>query len=200
MRHAEESSATGPATHGEGLAIWLTGLPCSGKSTLAEILRRRLLGEGYHVEVLDGDEVRAWLTPELGYSRADRDANIRRIAQVARLLTRAGTITIVAVVSPFRAAREEARALIGRFVEVYIHCPLEVCIRRDVKGMYRKALNGQLAQFTGISDPYEPPMSPELTVQTDQETPQESVEHILEALDRFGHLRLRRPAAQQTIE
>ena len=191
MRHAEESSATGPATHGEGLAIWLTGLPCSGKSTLAEILRRRLLGEGYHVEVLDGDEVRAWLTPELGYSRADRDANIRRIAQVARLLTRAGTITIVAAVSPFRAAREEARALIGRFVEVYVDCSLEVCIQRDVKGMYRKALSDQLPQFTGISDPYEPPAAPEVAVKTDRDTPQESVNSLLEALSRLGYLEVR---------
>ena len=191
MRNAKESSATGPATHGEGLTIWLTGLPCSGKSTLAEILRRRLLGEGYHVEVLDGDEVRAWLTPELGYSRADRDANIRRIARVAQLLTRAGTVTIVAVVSPFRAACEEARALIGRFVEVYVDCPLEVCIRRDVKGMYRKALDGQLPQFTGISDPYEPPAAPEVAVKTDRDTPQESVNSLLEALSRLGYLEVR---------
>lgn len=197
MKPAQESSATGPAAHGEGVAIWLTGLPCSGKSTLAELLRQQLLGEGHHVEVLDGDQVRTWLTPELGYSRADRDANIRRIAHVVRLLTRAGAVTIVAVVSPFRAAREEARALIGRFVEVYVHCPLDVCVRRDVKGMYRKALAGQLAQFTGISDPYEPPISPELTVQTDRETPQESVEHILDALDRSGHLHLRKPVARQ---
>ena len=173
---------------GKGLTIWLTGLPCSGKSTLAQLLQGRLVEQGYPVEILDGDEVRQWLTSEFGYSRADRDANIHRIARVARLLTRAGTVTIVAVVSPFRQAREEARALIGRFVEVYVDCPLDACIRRDVKGMYRKALQGELQQFTGVSDPYEAPMNPEVTVRTEQETAQESVQKILEALRRAGHV------------
>ncbi|MBI3320978.1 MAG: adenylyl-sulfate kinase [Candidatus Omnitrophica bacterium] len=172
-----------------GLAVWLTGLPCSGKSTLAQLLCARLMEQGYAVEILDGDEVRQWLTPQLGYSRADRDENIRRIARVAQLLTRVGAVVLVAVVSPYRSTREEARALIGNFVEVFVDSPLEVCIQRDVKGMYRKALNGELAHFTGVSDPYEPPPHPEVVVRTNLEGPQESTDKILSALARLGYAR-----------
>lgn len=166
----------------QGLTVWLTGLPCSGKTTIARLLETRVVEGGARAQILDGDEVRQWLTSEFGYSREDRDANIRRIAHVAHLLTRAGAVAIVAVVSPYRAAREEARVLIGRFVEVYVDCPLEVCIQRDVKGMYRKALAGELPQFTGISDPYEPPLDPELVVNTHRYTAEENVEQILQVL------------------
>lgn len=172
----------------QGLTVWLTGLPCSGKTTIARLLETRLVEGGSRAQILDGDEVRRWLTSEFGYSREDRDANIRRIAHVAHLLTRAGAVAIVATVSPFRSVREEARARIRNFFEVYVDCPLDVCIARDVKGMYRKALQGELKQFTGVSDPYEAPTNPELTVRTDQETPQESVQKILEALHRVGHV------------
>jgi len=173
---------------GEGFVVWFTGLPSAGKSTLARLLDRELLDRGWPVEVLDGDEVRLRLTKGLGFSREDRDENIRRIAFVARLLARHGVAAITAAISPYRAARDEARQEIGRFVEIYVRCTLDTCVERDVKGLYRRALAGEIANFTGISDPYEEPLAPELTVETDRESAAQSVARILARLEALGYL------------
>lgn len=172
----------------EGFAVWFTGLPSSGKSTLAALLRDALRSRGLTVELLDGDEVRTELTRGLGFSREDRDENIRRIAWVAKVLTRNRVVAITAAISPYRAARERARAEIGRFVEVYVDCPLPVCMQRDVKGLYARAQRGEIAQFTGVSDPYEPPLRPEVVVHTDRESPEESRDRIIAALEGSGLL------------
>jgi len=141
----------------KGVTIWLTGLPSSGKSTIARQLAQTMNAWRLPVELLDGDEIRERLSKGLGFSRQDRDENIRRISFVARLLAQHGVVAIVAAISPYRATRREARAEIENFVEVFVDCHLEECVRRDVKGLYKKALNGQIPQFTGISDPYEEP-------------------------------------------
>ena len=172
----------------EGFVVWFTGLPSAGKSTLARLLEGALRRRGWPVEVLDGDEVRLRLTKGLGFSREDRDENIRRISFVARLLARHGVATITAAISPYRGAREEARREIGRFVEVYVKCALDTCVQRDVKGLYRRALAGEITNFTGISDPYEEPLAPEVTVQTDRESAEESVGRILARLEALGYL------------
>lgn len=140
------------------------------------------------MEVLDGDEVRQRLNRGLGFSKEDRNENIRRIAFVAKLLARNGVVAIIAAISPYRAIRDEARAEIERFVEVYVKCPLEVCIARDVKGLYRKALAGEIQNFTGISDPYEAPLHPELVVETAQEPPEASLKRLLSRLEELGYL------------
>lgn len=171
-----------------GFTVWFTGLPCSGKTTLARMLEDHLVARGYGVAVLDGDEIRRRLSRGLGFSKEDRDENIRRLAYVARLITQAGGVAIACAISPYSAVREEARAEIGRFVEVYVSCPVEVCIERDVKGMYRRALQGEIENFTGVSDPYEEPTSPEVVVHTDRERPTESLELILSALFQLGYL------------
>jgi len=172
----------------EGFTVWLTGLPCSGKSTLGRALEQRLRSLERQVEVLDGDEVRTRLTKGLGFSKADRDENIRRIAYVAKLLTRVRAVAIVAAVSPYREIRDEARAEIGNFVEVYVNCPLEECIQRDVKGLYAKALRGEIPNFTGVSDPYEPPIRPEVTVETGSEDVGASLAKILRQLAQLGYI------------
>src|SRR5579885_2139717 len=138
-----------------GFTIWLTGLSGAGKSTLARGLAPALRERGRRVEVLDGDEVRENLSKGLGFSKEDRDTNIRRIAYVAKLVSRSGGVAITAAISPYRAIRDEARGNIGRFVEVFVRCPLDVLVQRDTKGLYAKALRGEIAQFTGVSDPYE---------------------------------------------
>ncbi|HLT59048.1 MAG TPA: adenylyl-sulfate kinase [Limnochordales bacterium] len=171
-----------------GFVLWLTGLSGAGKSTIAGGLARELRARGRRVEVLDGDEVRRVLSQGLGFSRADRDANVMRIAYVAKLLARHGVIVIVAAISPYREARERARQEIGRFVEVYVRCPLEVCVQRDVKGLYKEALAGRIPHFTGVSDPYEEPEQPEITVNTAEETPAESVARIVAALEAMAWL------------
>lgn len=171
-----------------GFTVWFTGLPCSGKTTLSALLQKELQGRGLAVEILDGDEVRQRLTKGLGFSKEDRDENIRRIAYVAKLLTRVGGVAIAAAISPYRRLRDQARAEIGHFVEVYVQCPLEVCIKRDVKGHYKKAIQGQISNFTGISDPYEPPLNPEIVVWTDQESPEESLKTILEKIAALGYI------------
>ena len=145
------------------------------------------------MEVLDGDEVRQRLNRDLGFSKEDRDENIRRIAFVAKLLARNGVATITAAISPYRAVREEARREIERFVEVYLKCPLETCIGRDVKGLYRRALAGEIPNFTGVSDPYEEPIAPELVVETDREAPEASARRILARLEELGYVLLARP-------
>lgn len=165
-----------------GFTIWLTGLPCSGKSTIARTLARRFLARGRRVEVLDGDLIRQSLSYGLGFSREDRDRNILRVAFVANLLARNGVIVIVAVVSPYRAARDEARRVLQRFFEVHVDCPLNECERRDVKGMYKRARAGELRGFTGVDDPYEAPLQPELTLSTSMQSSDESAARVEAAL------------------
>jgi sulfate adenylyltransferase/3'-phosphoadenosine 5'-phosphosulfate synthase len=171
----------------EGFVIWLTGLSGAGKSTIAQEVASELRAAGLPVEVLDGDIVRQNLSQGLGFSREDRDTNIRRIAFVAQLLARNGAAVIVAAISPYRAARDEARAQIGRFIEVHVTCPLDELVRRDTKGLYAKALRGELANFTGVSDPYEPPVTADVVVDTSVEPAAESAAKVLYALSRSGY-------------
>lgn len=179
----------------KGFTLWFTGLSGAGKSTVAQHVARLIEERGRLVEILDGDEVREHLSKGLGFSKEDRDTNVRRIAYVARLLTRHGAAVITAAISPYRDARDWAREQIGNFVEVYVDCPLEVCAQRDVKGLYKKALAGEIPQFTGVSDPYEPPENPELTLYTHKETPNESAAKVIACLERLGYLE---PVAAQT--
>jgi bifunctional enzyme CysN/CysC len=165
-----------------GLAVWLTGLSSAGKSTLSRAVYERLWARGYRVELLDGDEVRRNLSRDLGYSKQDRDENIRRIGFLAELLTRNGVIVLVGAISPYRKLRAEVRSSISRFIEVYVNAPLSVCEGRDVKGLYKKARAGQIASFTGIDDPYEPPLAPEVECRTDLETIPESADKVVDAI------------------
>lgn len=167
-----------------GMTIWLTGLPSSGKSTLAEALEARLRSLGRRVEVLDGDVVRTHLSQGLGFSREDREANIRRVGFVCEILNRHDVVAIAALVSPFRRVRDEIRGRLQTFVEVYVHCPLETCIQRDVKGLYARALRGEIPAFTGVSDPYEEPLDPEVVVETHRYPVEECVDRILQVLQR----------------
>lgn len=163
-----------------GACLWLTGLSGAGKTTLAQALVQRLRDRGAPVEVLDGDVIRQNLTKGLGFSKADRDENIRRIGFVAQLLARNGAIVIVSAISPYREVRDEVRAKIGdAFIEVYVNAPLATCEARDVKGLYKKARAGEIRGFTGIDDPYEAPLSPEVECHTDQETLDESLERVM---------------------
>jgi adenylyl-sulfate kinase len=171
-----------------GFTLWFTGLSGAGKSTLAEIVEKQIRERGRNVEVLDGDMVRTNLSKGLGFSKEDRDTNIRRIGFVAQLLTRNGVAVITAAISPYRNVRDECREMIGSFVEVHVKCPLEVCIERDVKGLYKKAIAGEIPHFTGVSDPYEDPLSPEVVVETDKETVEESAAKIMAKLDELGLL------------
>jgi len=172
----------------KGFTIWFTGLPCSGKSTLAEKVEEMLLERGMKVEVLDGDVVRTNLSKGLGFSQEDRDINIRRIGFVCHLLTRNDVVAIGAAISPYRQIRDENRRLIGRFVEVYCKCSLEELKKRDVKGMYAKAERGEIKNFTGVSAPYEEPLKPEVIVETDKETEEQSVEKIIRTLELMGYI------------
>ena len=166
----------------KGFTLWFTGLPCSGKSTLAQIVAQELERLGRSFEILDGDVVRTHLTKGLGFSKEDRDENIRRIGFVCRLLSAHGVAAIAAAISPYRAVRDEVRSTIENFVEVYVNAPLEICIQRDVKGMFKKALAGEIKNFTGINDPYEPPLNPELVIETEKETPAQCAACILAKL------------------
>lgn len=172
----------------EGFTVWFTGLSSSGKTTISRLVEAALLAQGFPVEVLDGDVVRQNLSQGLGFTKADRDTNIQRIAFVSRLLTRNGVATLVAAISPYRQARDLARKEIGGFVEVYVKCPLETCIARDRKGLYKKAIQESIPNFTGISDPYEEPLKPELILHTDRETPEESAARVLRRLKELGYL------------
>jgi adenylyl-sulfate kinase len=173
-------------TH-EGFAIWLTGLSGAGKSTLAERLVTRLRAAGgnagANVELLDGDFVRTNLSQGLGFDREDRDINIRRIGFVAELLTRNGVIVVVAAISPYRDAREEVKRKIPRFIEVHVDCSIEVLTARDTKGLYKRALAGEIGHFTGISDPYEPPLDPSIVIHSDRESVDEAIEKIWHELE-----------------
>jgi len=176
---------TARSTLSEGLTVWLTGLPSSGKTTIAHGLSARLRDDGYRVEVLDGDVVRTHLTRDLGYTAADRVENIRRIGFVASLLSRNGVVAVCSVISPYRAARDEVRAMHdGRFFEVHVATPVEVCAARDVKGLYARQRAGDIAGLTGIDDPYEPPLDPELVVPAHEQGVDESVEAVWRALPR----------------
>ncbi len=168
--------------------IWFTGLPSSGKSTLAVLLEQELRKRKRNVEVLDGDVVRTNLSKGLGFSKEDRDTNIKRIGFVCHLLSRNGTFAISAAISPYKEVREAVRDMIGDFVEVFVDCPLEECIKRDVKGLYKKALAGEIKSFTGISDPYESPENPEVVVKTESEEPHESVQKVMAKLEELGYL------------
>ncbi len=172
----------------KGFTLWLTGLSGAGKTTISLILEKELRKRGQRVERLDGDVVRESLTRDLGFSREDRDRNIERVTFVAKLLTRNGVAVITAFISPYRAAREYSRREIGEMIEVFVNCPLEECARRDVKGLYKKALAGEIGNFTGISDPYEEPENPEIVVETHKEIPEESAAKILRWLEEKGYL------------
>ena len=175
-----------PDGHYKGFTLWFTGLSGAGKSTLSRIIEQRLRKCGARVEVLDGDVVRTNLSKGLGFSKEDRDTNIRRIGFVCDLLSRNGVVAIAAAISPYREIREEIRRKITNFVEVYVECPIEVLTKRDVKGLYRKALAGEIQHFTGISDPYEPPENPDVVVHTDRESPEESADKIWAKLKQLG--------------
>ncbi|HEX9716365.1 MAG TPA: adenylyl-sulfate kinase [Actinomycetota bacterium] len=173
----------------KGFAVWFTGLSGAGKSTIAEMLYHELRARNMKVEILDGDVVRQILSKGLGFSKEDRDTNILRIGFVAQLLTRNGIATICCPISPYRATRNTVREMIGAFVEVYVHATVEeIAAHRDPKGLYRKALAGELTNFTGVDDPYEPPENPELVVDTMVQTPEESLQHVLDTLQELGYI------------
>ncbi|MBL8057402.1 MAG: adenylyl-sulfate kinase [Anaerolineales bacterium] len=172
-----------------GFTLWFTGLSGAGKSTVSGLVAARLRARGCKVEVLDGDVVRTHLSKGLGFSREDRDINIRRIGWVCEVLSRNGVAAIAAAISPYRAVRDEVRARIPNFVEIYMEAPLAVLAERDVKGLYRQALAGELKNFTGVDDPYEPPLQPEVTCYSDgRETPEQSAAKILAHLEARGWL------------
>ena len=166
-----------------GFTIWFTGLSGAGKSTLANLLEPELKARGCKVEILDGDVIRTNLSKGLGFSKEDRDTNIRRIGFVCNLLARNDVVAVAAAISPYKEVRDELRREIQNFVEVFVECPIDVLAERDVKGLYRKALAGEIKNFTGIDDPYEPPTNPEVTVHSDLETPQQSLAKILAKLE-----------------
>jgi len=172
----------------KGVTVWFTGLPCSGKTTLALKLSAELKKRGILCEDLDGDITRKYLSKGLGFSKEDRDENIRRVGFVCSLLTKHGAVTTAAFVSPYRSIREENRKLIGNYVEVYVKCSLDECIKRDVKGMYKKAIAGEIKNFTGVSDPFEEPLKPELVIESDKESEDESLKKVLNKLEELGYL------------
>src|SRR4249920_1183186 len=168
----------------KGFTLWFTGLSGAGKTTISQIVENELRDRGSRVEVLDGDVVRENLSKGLGFSKEDRDTNIRRIAFVADLLSRNGVPVITAAISPYREIRDEARELMGdRFIEVFVKASVEVCAERDVKGLYEKALKGEIKEFTGVSDPYEAPLSPELTLDTEHDSAEEDAAKVLAMLE-----------------
>ena len=171
-----------------GVTIWLTGLSGAGKSTIADELVGDLRGRGRNVELLDGDVVRTNLSKGLGFSKEDRDTNIRRIGFVSKLLTRNGVTSIVAAISPYKDVRDEVREQIGDFVEVFVKCSLDELVKRDVKGLYEKAIKGEIKNFTGVSDPYEEPENPEVVVNTETEELGESVAKVLDTLTKLGYI------------
>ncbi len=173
----------------KGYCLWFTGLSGAGKTTITNLLVKELLQRGSKLEVLDGDVVRENLSKGLGFSKEDRDTNIRRIAFVANLLSRNGVPVITAAISPYREIRDEARQMMdGRFIEIYVKASVEACEERDVKGLYAKARSGEIKEFTGVSDPYEEPVDPEITVETESQSPEESAKQIVGYLEKHGWL------------
>ncbi len=183
-----------------GFVVWFTGLSGAGKSTLAEALAPQLRALGKRVELLDGDIVRTHLSSGLTFSREDRDTNVARIAFVAHLLARNGVVVLVAAISPFRGARDLARKTIGDFVEVHVAPPIEECIKRDVKGLYKKALAGEVAQFTGVNDPYEPPTNPEISIDTSRFSVDAAVQQLVATLRDLGHIQTSEAHSAATAE
>jgi adenylylsulfate kinase len=177
--------------HQPGAVLWFTGLSGAGKSTLAQALAAELRAAGRAVEILDGDEIRANLSPELGFTKADRDANVRRVGYVAALLASHGVIVLAALVSPYRDARDRVRNAVTQrgagFIEIFVDASVELCTQRDVKGLYARAIAGQIPHFTGVSDPYEPPLSPEVVIATESESVGRGVERIIAHLEQTGH-------------
>ena len=172
-----------------GLTLWFTGLSGAGKTTISREMEKHLRQRGVRkLEVLDGDVVRTNLSKGLGFSKEDRDTNIRRIGFVAKLLTRNGVLVMSAAISPYRTVRDEIRLDIGDFLEVYVKCPVQICAERDVKGLYKKAMAGEIKQFTGVSDPYEEPINPEVVCETDKETVEESTRKVLRKMELLGYL------------
>ena len=166
-----------------GFVVWFTGLPGSGKTTIARRVEKALRAMGWRVELLDGDEVRRRLDPEIGFSREDREIHIRRVAYVSHLLARNGVAVLVSLVSPYISSRKRAREIVGeRFLEVWVKCSLETCIKRDPKGLYKRALAGEITNMTGIQDPYEEPPNPDVTVDTERDDPEEGAEKVLQKL------------------
>jgi adenylylsulfate kinase len=170
-----------------GFTIWFTGLPSCGKTTIANQVAEILKNKGYKVEQLDGDVVRKILSKDLGFSKQDRDENIRRAISLAKTLTGDNTIVLGSFVSPYRELRRDARKEIQKFIEVYVRCPVDICIQRDVKGLYKKALEGKIKDFTGVDDPYEEPEHPELIVDTNIESVEESVKKVLKKIEELGY-------------
>lgn len=175
----------------KGFTLWFTGLSGAGKTTLARLVETELSARGHRVEVLDGDVIRTNLSKGLGFSKEDRDTNIRRIGFVCNLLTRNGVVAIAAAISPYREVRDELRRDIGSFVEVYVRCPIAVLAERDVKGLYKKALAGEIKNFTGVDDPYESPLAAEVIVETDSESPEESAAGIMAKLEEMSLVAVR---------
>jgi len=183
-----------------GFTLWFTGLSGAGKTTVSRIVAQQLRERGRKVEILDGDVVRMNLSKGLGFSKEDRDINIRRIGFVCHLLARNGVVAIGAAISPYKAIRDENRALIGDFIEVYARCPIQVLAERDVKGLYKKALAGELKGFTGVDDPYEPPDNAEVIFDSDTETPEESARKVMATIEKLGYLEPVKTASGYTAE
>jgi adenylylsulfate kinase len=184
----------------KGFTLWFTGLSGAGKTTLARGIEAALRQRGMKVEVLDGDIVRQNLSKGLGFSKEDRDTNIKRIGFVCKLLTRNGVVAIGSAISPYREVRDSVRQEIGDFVEVFVRCPLDTLIERDVKGLYKKALSGEIKNFTGVSDPYEEPLNPEVVVDTSVETPRESIAKIMAKLEELEYVPPATPEGVYTQE
>lgn len=166
-----------------GFCLWMTGLSASGKTTMARLVENALLARGLRVQVLDGDVIRTNLSAGLGFSRSDREINLRRMAFVAGLLVRHGIVVVVSAITPYHSIREEVRSTIDEFVEIYLNCPLAICIQRDPKGLYRKALAGEIQNFTGINDPFERPRQPDIELRTDEESPERCLHKIFTVLE-----------------
>lgn len=171
-----------------GFCLWFTGLPSAGKTTLAKAVKPLLEARGFPVELLDGDELRRGLSADLGFDRESREKHAGRVTYVAKLLARNGIIPLVALISPYRTSRARARTEIGAFVEVYVSTPISACERRDVKGLYRKARAGEIREMTGVDDPYEPPESPEIQLDTESVSPEAAAQEVVRALERLGRL------------